>query len=90
LFSRNRIRNFIDTVTTLDQITVNWSRGPHIIGIAPEISYLVIGDVGEDSDDDGNDDPSPRPPDVTVDSGLPDIGDRPPVPVPGGTDDERT
>jgi hypothetical protein len=38
-------RFFVGTATTLDQITISWSKGSRTLGIAPEISYMIIGEV---------------------------------------------
>jgi len=85
--SSGHIRNFIDTVTTPDQITISWSKGSRSIGIAPEISYMIIGDIGDDSvDGDGNSgggDPI-RPPGPVVNPVDPGIGVRPPGTLPDG------
>jgi hypothetical protein len=40
-----RTRFFIGTTTTLDQITITWSKGSRTLGIYPEISYMIIGEI---------------------------------------------
>lgn len=45
MFMSQTKRFFIGTQTTLDQITIAWSKGSQTIGILPEISYMIIGEV---------------------------------------------
>lgn len=85
LFGR-RTRFFIDTATTPDQITIQWSKGAETIGIAPEISYMIIGDVADGSAVGAG---TVQPPGGNVTPDVPGIGDRPPFPITGGTDRNR-
>ena len=74
-----RTRFFISTTTTLDQITISWSKGSRTLGIAPEISYMIIGEV-EGSGSGGGQPPigSPTP-------GTPGGDGGPPITPPPGT-----
>jgi len=74
-------RFFIGTATTLDQITISWSKGSRTLGIAPEISYMIIGEVeGRGSGGSGG-----QPPVGTPTPGTPGGDGGPPITPPPGT-----
>jgi len=84
-------RFFIDTQITLDQITIAWSKGSRTIGILPEISYMIIGEVeGSGSGyggGGGGGSSRPTGPVGTPSTPVGDIGR--PVTLPGGITGER-
>lgn len=81
LLTSQTTRFFVGTATTLDQITISWSKGPRTLGIAPEISYMIIGEVEGSGSGSGGD--TGRPPIGTPGTPGGNIGQ--PVTPPGAT-----
>jgi len=75
------LRFQIGTTTTLDQITISWSKGSRTLGIAPEISYMIIGEV--EGSGDGNGGGTGRPPIGTPGTPVGNVGQ--PITPPVGT-----
>ena len=88
LITSSRTRFFINTATTRDQITISWSKGSRTLGIAPEISYMIIGEVeGSGSGSGGG---TGQPPNPVGTPGTPGGNVGHPITLPGGTTGKRT